>query len=283
MNLLDASETADRPEVFLMKLGEICARFDERTQDSGNVSYGIQVEGTRYFVKSAGAPTAPAFLAHEQRVSWLRNAIRVSEALQDPAVPRLLNVIESPHGPLLVYDWAPGELVGVPRDCRSDPRSAFQRFRRLPLSTIAEALTSVFRVHAALAARGWIACDFYDGAMMYEFGTNRLSLVDLDLYRSAPFTNDMGRMFGSSRFMAPEEFERGAAIDDRTTVFTMGRCIQVFLDPEPPERDSRAHLDLSRIAERACRRNPSDRWPSTEEFYAAWQHAQLRLDTAGAS
>jgi len=281
MTLLDASETQDVPKAFLRKLGELHAQFDERTQDSGNVSYGIQVDGLRYFVKTAGAPTSPAFLGHEQRVSWLRNAIRVSEAVKDPSVPHLRNVIESPHGPLLVYDWVPGELVGVPRERRSDPRSAFQRFKSLPLSELAEALTSVFRVHAALAARGWIASDFYDGAMMYEFGTRRLSLVDLDMYRSAPFTNDVGRMFGSTRFMAPEEFDRGATIDDRTTVFTMGRCIQVFLDREPPERDSRAHRSFLSIAESACRTKPSDRWSSTEEFYAAWLQAKVHLDPAG--
>ena len=281
MSLLDASETPDSPEAFLAQLGDICARFDEKTQDSGNVSYGIRVEGTRYFVKTAGAPTSQAFLAHEQRVSWLRNAIRLSEAVQDPSVPHLLNVIESPHGPLLVYNWVPGELVGVPRERRSDPQSAFQRFKRLALWELAEALTSVFRVHAALAARGWIASDFYDGAMMYEFETHRLSLVDLDMYRSAPFTNDMGRMFGSTRFMAPEEFERGATIDDRTTVFTMGRCIQVFLNRELRERDSRAHQGFLNVAERACQAKPGDRWSSTKEFYSAWLQAKVHLDPAG--
>jgi serine/threonine-protein kinase len=277
MSLLDARETGVAPEAFLTKVGEICARFDERTQDSGNVSYGIRVKGTRYFVKTAGAPTSPVFLAHEQRVLWLRNAIRVSEALQDPAVPRLLNVIESPHGPLLVYDWVPGELVGAARGRRSDPRSAFQRFKCLPLREVVEALTSIFRTHAALSARGWVANDFYDGAMMYDFAAKRLHLVDLDMYRSTPFTNDMGRMFGSTRFMAPEELERGATIDDRTTVFTMGRCIQIFVDPEPREGDSLARMGLWSIAERACRTNPDERWPSTEDFYAAWLEAKTRL------
>jgi hypothetical protein len=35
---------------------------------------------------------------------------------------------------------------------------------------------------------------------------------------------DMGRLFGSTRFMAPEEFELGVMIDQSTTVFTLGRC-----------------------------------------------------------
>jgi hypothetical protein len=32
-----------------------------------------------------------------------------------------------------------------------------------------------------------------------------MQVVDLDNYRDAPFINHMGRMFGSTRFMAPEE------------------------------------------------------------------------------
>ena len=46
----------------------------------------------------------------------------------------------------------------------------------------------------------------------------------------------MGRMFGSSRFMAHEEFERGARIDERTTVFTMGRTAAVLLSDGTLER-----------------------------------------------
>ena len=38
----------------------------------------------------------------------------------------------------------------------------------------------------------------------------------------------MGRMFGSRRFMAPEEFELGAPLDQRTTVFTLGRLVRHF-------------------------------------------------------
>jgi hypothetical protein len=38
----------------------------------------------------------------------------------------------------------------------------------------------------------------------------------------------MGRMFGSRRFMVPEEFELGAPLDQRTTVFTLGRLVRHF-------------------------------------------------------
>lgn len=55
-------------------------------------------------------------------------------------------------------------------------------------------------------------------------------------------------MFGSTRFMAPEEFVVGARIDQRTTVFTMGRTALQFLSHERgypgPFRGSAAMFDV---------------------------------------
>ena len=272
MSLLHDTHTSEAPEAFLDQQGTVFARFGIDTQDSGNISYGVQVDDRRFFVKTAGAPSDAAFLNHEQRVYWLNNARTLASTLQDPILPRLFNAVESPHGPMLVYEWVTGELVRTAIERRADPRSPFQRFRHLPLNALVDALDHVFRIHVALAERGWIANDFYDGAMLYDFERCQIHLIDLDLYRPGPFTNDMGRLFGSTRFMAPEEFERGATIDERTTVFTMGRTVQLFVDCEID-----AHVDMRRalldVAERACQTHPTDRWPRMADFYAAWRQA----------
>jgi serine/threonine-protein kinase len=76
----------------------------------------------------------------------------------------------------------------------------------------------------------------------------------------------MGRMFGSDRFMAPEEFTLDARIDQRTTVFTLGRLIQEFLPDGPPT--------LLEVAATACRDAPADRFASLPAFCAAWRAAR---------
>jgi serine/threonine-protein kinase len=214
-------------------------------------------------------------LKHPDRVSLLRNAVRVQRSTDHPALPRLRRVIESPDGPLLVYDWVEGELLGVKRALRDDPRSSFQRFRSLPAAEIIRALDVVYELHDQLARSGWIAVDFYDGCLIYDFERRELRLVDLDNYRDGPSTNDMGRMFGSTRFMAPEEFERGAPIDQRTTVFTMGRTAAVFLSDgtleRPPFRGSDA---LYEVVCHACRSQRIERFDSVAAFYAAWGEAR---------
>src|SRR5262249_8684768 len=152
---------------YLRSVGTVFAEFGELTQDSGNVSYGVEVAGNRYFVKTAGDPDNPRpVLDHPARVALLRNAVRLYETCRHPLLPRLYQVIEWPSGPLLVYQWLEGDLLGVPRAQRDDPESAFQRFRRLPAPTISKCLDAVFDLHDELARVGWIAVDFYDGCLI---------------------------------------------------------------------------------------------------------------------
>ncbi|WP_061288903.1 hypothetical protein [Herbidospora cretacea] len=257
--------TDEPPENHLDRLGTIFARFDR--QDSGNVSYGVAVGGERYFVKTAGHPDHTPFLDHAQRVDLLHNAVRLARTHRHPALPALRAVIDSAHGPMLVYDWAAGELVGVPRGQRDDPASSFQRFRSLRSDRLLAALDTIVDVHDLLGGAGEVAGDFYDGCLLYDFTTHRLSLIDLDHYRPGPSRNEMGRMFGSSRFMAPEEFIRGALIDQRTSVFTMGRTAQIFFSE---------HLrgPLREVVTRACHPDPAERHNSLPEFCAAWRKAR---------
>jgi serine/threonine-protein kinase len=99
----------------------VFATFGPHTQDSGNLSYGVRVGQQRYFVKTAGRvddPVPP--LDHAARVALLRTAIEIARSCPHRACTTLHNVIESPAGPLLVYEWFTGELLGVSRELRSD-------------------------------------------------------------------------------------------------------------------------------------------------------------------
>src|SRR5262249_16125449 len=113
--LLDREVIDEPPHHYLRSVGTVFAEFGERTQDSGNVPYGVEVAGPRYFVKTAGRPNAPRpVLDHPARVPLLRNAARLHESCPHPLLPKLHRVIESASGPLLVYQWLEGELLGTP-------------------------------------------------------------------------------------------------------------------------------------------------------------------------
>ncbi len=263
--MLDAERIDGAADSYLNSIGRVFAVFDEKTQDSGNVSYGVEVGSARYFVKTAGRPDDPEpYLSHTDRVALLRNAVRVAESCDHPALPTLHRVIESPTGPLLIYDWLEGELV----------RPVLDRIRSLPAATVIRMLDAVYELHAQLARSGWIAVDFYDGCLIYDFDRETVGIVDLDCYRDGPSVNETGRMFGSSRFMAPEEFEKGARIDARTTVFNLGRTAAVLLSDGTLEPEPFRGSDAQReVMLQACRPDRAERFGSVGEFCDAWQAA----------
>ena len=125
---------------FLHGAGHVFAVFDERTQDSGNISYGVEIDGWRYFVKTAGRrDDSRPYFDHTERVSALRNAVRLAKSSCHPVLPLLRQVIESPTGPMLVYDWVEGDLV---REC-------MDRVRSLPAREIGTLLTEIYDLYAA--------------------------------------------------------------------------------------------------------------------------------------
>jgi serine/threonine-protein kinase len=85
----------------------------------------------------------------------------------------------------------------------------------------------------------------------------------------------MGRMFGATRFMAPEEFELGAVIDERTTVFTLARIGWHFGTRLSEQVDdfcgSRPAVE---VIEGACQPARGDRHPSVASFAADWTRAR---------
>ena len=84
----------------------------------------------------------------------------------------------------------------------------------------------------------------------------------------------MGRMFGSTRFMAPEEFELGARIDERTTLFSLGRAAALFLSDGTLDRAPfRASDALYQVVAQACAPAPDQRFASVADFFSAWCQA----------
>jgi len=81
------AQTDLAPGAYLSRVGGVFAAFDTGTQDSGNVSHGLEANGRRWFVKTAGDPADPTpFLPHEERVALLLNARRLTLS-QSPTRP----------------------------------------------------------------------------------------------------------------------------------------------------------------------------------------------------
>ncbi len=261
--LLDVTEIDTNIETYLKQIGEITYRFP--VHDARDHSFQTVVDSQRWFVKHGNTP---------QNVTWLKQAVRFHAAVQHEALPQLHNAFTTPDGFTLVYDWIDGEGLRPERELRDDEIHPRDRFCALPAAEIIDALNVIYDVHTLIEKRGFIAEDFYDGSIIYNFEKKQIYLYDFDFYHPGPFINDRGRLYGSSRFMAPEEFQKGERIDERTNVFMLGRTAFVLLSNNSDARnDWKGNDAMWHVVKKATDVDKQMRYPSVQEFVSAWHAA----------
>lgn len=172
-------------------------------------------------------------------------------------------------GPTLIYPWYDGSVLNH-ATVRGTDRTGLSRFQRLPVPQVEVALDAILDAHLAVSAAGLVAVDLYGGCFLYDFSAGRMRLIDLDEYRPGPFVLDADRLPGSRSYMAPEEFVRGAVIDERTTVHLLGRTLHHLLDAA---QGWRGNGDQRRVVDRATGAAPATRYPDVPALVRAWRLA----------
>jgi len=199
---------------FLNKYGRVFKVFDD--QDSGYICFGVEDEGRRRFVKFAGAPTVRSHYSAEDTITRMKSTAQIYNDLSHPVLTSLITTEEIGGGLAMVFDWTDGECMGM-----QYPQSR-EKFMQMPIETKLHVYCKILEFHAHVVRQGYVAIDFYDGCIMYDFSVGKLTICDIEFYSRMPYKNPVGRMWGSSRFMSPEEFQLGAVIDEVTNVYTMG-------------------------------------------------------------
>jgi serine/threonine-protein kinase len=272
------------PFEWLARLGTVFRVFDQ--QDSGNLSFGVLgQDGERKFVKYAGARTIHAgdTGTPAEAINYLKSSVSIYENLAHDTLIELKDHFATEHGYACVFNWVEGDCLHShwdfpPPAKYEDPRSPYYRFKQLPVKTRIQAMEQILDFHIEVQRRGYVAVDFYDGSLIYDFDKQAMKICDIDLYQKGSFTNTMGRMWGSSRFMSPEELELGAPIDGVTNVFNMGAMAFSLLGGELDR--SYAMWDggeaLYQVVMRAVDPERASRYASVAELGAAWKKAVLQ-------
>jgi hypothetical protein len=265
---------AGSPAGYLETVGEVFATFDE--QDSMCLSYGVAAGGRRWFVKVALTPDT---------ATGLRRAAAFHAAVRHPVIVGPVAAADLGDRMALRYPWHPGRVLYHAtlrhHGGRAAPGSPLSVFRAQPLPLVSRAVDAILDAHLAVSTARFVAVDLYDGAMLYDAATATMRLIDLDEYRPGPFTVEGDRLPGSRRFMSPEELTHGAIVDDRTTVFVLGRVARTLMDATDDESGWRGTSAQLAVVARATRPVPDDRFTSVADLVAAWRAVTpARLDTA---
>lgn len=275
---------------WLTQMGRVFRVFDQN--DSGNISFGIDTGEEKLFIKVAGLKTVESVCTPEEAVENLRAAMKVYEDVKHPALIHLREhyFVEGLYA--AVFDWAEGECLHDHWNfdyyaAHPEVTPPARRFRNLPTEKRLAACQVLFSFLEETARSGYVAVDLYDSSILYDFHTDRLTVCDIDLFVKAPAVNDRGEdYYGSERFKAPEEYILGAAVDERTNVFTLGAILFGFFGDFTSEQIQRRYTEkrfipcpesaweLGSSAYRAICKAVSlerqDRFATIKDFADAW-------------
>jgi serine/threonine protein kinase, bacterial len=153
-----------------------------------------------------------------------------SANLHENIIPSLL-MSGVDDGVLLIYPFVSGETLSTPE--------AREKFYALPEAERRAALNVILAALAAITSAEWTLVDFYEGNLIYDYENKKPWLFDWDLcVKARSFSLATNRNWGSSRLMAPEEFVKGATIDEQTNVFNVARFALLCLGESATETET---------------------------------------------
>ena len=263
---------------------------------SGCICIGMERAGKKVFCKIAGVGTVEAEVSPKESVRILKNAVFLYRTLEHPALVRITEEYEQGPFYAVIFAWAEGECLFDHWNFeryKNGILSPRQRFLTLPVPKKLAAVEVLFSLLRNVAEKGYAAVDFYDGSILYDFETDKLTICDIDLFQKSPAVNDRGAdWYGTKRLKAPEEYEPGGIIDERTTLFTLGAMIFDFFGDFSAGEIKRRYVqnrfvpcDASRwqlnaesyrAAARAVCADRAGRWQSIAAFWDAWRHAAAK-------
>jgi serine/threonine protein kinase len=266
---------------WLQSIGKVFCVFDQ--QDSGNICFGVEKNSEKRFVKYAGSKPLDFSGKPQDAVLRLSDAMPLYTTLAHSHLIKLIDHFHIQDGYAAVYEWFNGECLHphwlfAEKPKHTHPDSSFYKFRQLPVEKRLQSLNAIYSFHKHVESKGYVAVDFYDGSIMYDFAKDITKICDIDFYRTSPTVNDMGENFwGAQRTKSPEEFILGATIDSRTNVFTMGAIAFGLLGGELDHSYSKwdTSRTLYEVALRAVSHERELRYSNIHEFKAAWEAAQI--------
>ena len=116
-------------------------------QDSGNICFGTEKDGQRYFIKFAGAPTERYNGNPADAIARLKATLPVYSELQHENLIELVEAKDIGGGFAMVFKWATGDCMG-----RMWGSSLFQSPEEYEVGAVIDEITNVYAVGATAFA-----------------------------------------------------------------------------------------------------------------------------------
>ena len=260
---------------------------------SGCICIGMEKGDKKYFCKIAGVNTIEAEVSPKESIQLLKESVNLYFDLRHPNLVKVIENYDYNQFYVVVFEWTEGECLfdhwnfeKYQRD--TTIKSPKEKFKQLPVSKKLNTIDVLFSFLQNVNEKGYVAVDFYDGSIIYDFLTDKTTICDIDLFRKAPVINDRGsEWFGTKRLKAPEEYIKGSVIDAQTNIFTLGALIFEFFgcfsDEEIKQRycnnqfspcsysNWQLNEESYQVAVKAVNLNKNERYRTFDEFFTEWK------------
>lgn len=273
---------------WINNYGKVFSVIDET--GSGCISFGVEKDNKRYFFKIAGAKTVEAEISEKESITLLKDAVKKYKDIKHPNLIKLIDSFAINEFFVAVFEWAEGECLFDHWNFnmyKEHPNldTPIKKFKRLSIDKRINVVEKLFSFFETFIENGYVAVDFYDSSIMYDFENDLVTFCDIDLFRKMPTINDIGEdYFGTKRLKAPEENELGAIIDELTSEFTLGAIIfDMFSDVKNieyryekgifiPNNIENFELlkNVYNVLTKATSYNRNNRYKSIKEFHNAF-------------
>jgi len=253
---------------FLSKYGKVFRIFDD--QDSGSICFGVASGDTKCFIKYAGAPTVRSHVSREEAVERMRRTTQIYRDLRHTNLTTMITAGAKKDGFIMMFEWVDVLYMG-----RQFSESR-EKFMQLSEAVKHQIYSDILQFHAHVIEKGYVAIDFYDGNIMYEPKREKTIICDIELYARRPYVNEMGRMWGSTMFMSPEEFQKGADIDELTNVYNMGATAFALFGDGRDRCLEKWQLSegLFHVAKKAVSDERRERYRTIQQLITEWEAAK---------
>lgn len=213
---------------WLKNYGNIFSVIDET--GSGCISFGVEKDNKKYFFKIAGAKTVEAEISEAKSIKLLKEAVIKYKEIKHENLIKLVDAFDYNEFYVVIYEYAEGLCLfdhwNFDRYEKTKEITPMMKYKSLSIDKRLNVVYKLFSFFEAFIIAGYVAVDFYDSSIIYNFETDEVTFCDIDLFRKMPTTNDLEKdYFGTKRLKAPEENELGAVIDEKTSLFTLGAII----------------------------------------------------------
>lgn len=154
---------------FVSRWGSVFKVFPD--QDSGNICFGVEKDGERFFLKFAGAPTWRYEGDIADAVANLKKAAGNYIALRHPCLIELTEEMEIGGGYLTVFRWTDGVCMG-----KMYPESR-EKFFTLPMEKRQKVYVDILDFLQMTAERGYTPLIFTTAASFTILSGKKLSSV----------------------------------------------------------------------------------------------------------